>query len=146
MWGLFLDVASKGYSLVATCGLLIVVGFSSWWASHRGGLLLVQSMGSRAHCFSSCSTWALWLLLPGSRIQAQQLWCKGLVAPRHVGSSKIKARTRVPHIGRQILYHWAAREALYTLWNVVAIEGWQPTPVFLPGESRGQKNLVGDSP
>ena len=23
---------------------------------------------------------------------------------------------------------------------------WQPTPVFLPGESRGQRNLVGYSP
>ena len=23
---------------------------------------------------------------------------------------------------------------------------WQPTPVFLPGESRGQKSLLGDSP
>ena len=23
---------------------------------------------------------------------------------------------------------------------------WQPTPVFLPGESHGQKSLVGDSP
>ena len=23
---------------------------------------------------------------------------------------------------------------------------WQPTPVFLPGKSQGQRNLVGDSP
>ena len=23
---------------------------------------------------------------------------------------------------------------------------WQPTPVFLPGESQGQRNLVGNSP
>ena len=129
MWGLFLDGASKGYSLAAVCGLL-----------------LVQSMGSRAHCFSSCSTRAQWLLLPRSRIQAEQKWRKGLVVPRHVGSSQIKARTHVPRIGRWVLYHWAAREALYTLWNVVEIECWQPTPVFLPGESHGQKNLVGYSP
>ena len=25
-------------------------------------------------------------------------------------------------------------------------EAWQPTPVFLPGESRGQRSLVGYSP
>ena len=25
-------------------------------------------------------------------------------------------------------------------------EGWQPTPVFLPGESQGQRSLVGYSP
>ena len=23
---------------------------------------------------------------------------------------------------------------------------WQPSPVFLPGESHGQRNLMGDSP
>ena len=35
----------------------------------------------------------------------------GLVAPRNVGSSQIRARTRVPCIGRQILNHCATREA-----------------------------------
>ena len=44
--------------------------------------------------------------------QAQQLWLTGPVAPRHVGSSQTRARTRVPCIGRQILNHCATREAL----------------------------------
>ena len=35
----------------------------------------------------------------------------GPVAPRHVGSSRTRARTRVPCIGRQILDHCATREA-----------------------------------
>ena len=39
------------------------------------------------------------------------MWLKGLVAPRHVGSSQTRARTRVPCIGRQILNHCATREA-----------------------------------
>ena len=43
--------------------------------------------------------------------QAQQLWLTGLVAPRHVGSSQTRARTRVPCIGRQTLNHCATREA-----------------------------------
>ena len=43
--------------------------------------------------------------------QAQQLWLTGLVAPRHVGSSQPRARTRVPCIGRQILNHCAIRES-----------------------------------
>ena len=43
--------------------------------------------------------------------QAQQLWLTGLVAPRHVGSSRTRARTRVPCIGRQTLNHCATREA-----------------------------------
>ena len=45
--------------------------------------------------------------------QAQQLWLMGPVAPRHVGSSQTRARTRVPCIGRQTLNHCATREALY---------------------------------
>ena len=44
----------------------------------------------------------------------------GLVAPRHVGSSQTRARTRVPCIGRQILNHCATREApcLFILFMV----------------------------
>ena len=40
------------------------------------------------------------------------MWLTGLVAPWHVGSSQTRARTRVPCIGRRILYHCATREAL----------------------------------
>ena len=43
--------------------------------------------------------------------QAQWLWLTGLVAPRHVGSSQTRDRTRVPCIGRQTLNHCATREA-----------------------------------
>ena len=43
--------------------------------------------------------------------QAQQPWLTGLAAPRHVGSSQTRARTRVPRIGRQTLNHCATREA-----------------------------------
>ena len=46
--------------------------------------------------------------------QAQQLWLTGPVAPRHVGSSQTRARTRVPCIGRQTLNHCATREAQNT--------------------------------
>ena len=47
--------------------------------------------------------------------QAQQLWLMGPVAPRHVGSSQTRARTRVPCIGRQTPNHCATREAPITL-------------------------------
>ena len=40
-----------------------------------------------------------------------KLWLMGLVAPRHVGSSQTRARTRVPCIGKQILSHCTTREA-----------------------------------
>ena len=31
-------------------------------------------------------------------------------------------------------------------WEDLLEKGWQPTPVFLPGKSHGQRNLVGYSP
>ena len=80
-------------------------GFSLQW------LLLLWSTGSRHTGFSSCGMQAQQLWLTGSRAQAQQLWCTGSVALRQVGSSQTRARTRVPCIGRQILYHCATREA-----------------------------------
>ena len=43
--------------------------------------------------------------------QAQQLRLTGPAAPRHVGSSQTRARTRVPCSGRQTLNHCATREA-----------------------------------
>ena len=50
--------------------------------------------------------------LEGSRAQPQQLWRTGLVALRHVGSSRTRAQTRVPCIGRQILNYCTTREVL----------------------------------
>ena len=39
------------------------------------------------------------------------MWRTGLVAPWHVGSSRTRARTHVPCIGRRILNHCTTREA-----------------------------------
>ena len=50
--------------------------------------------------------------------QAQQLWPTGPAAPRHVGSSQTRARTRVPRIGRQILNHCATREAQQNTFEI----------------------------
>ena len=52
---------------------------------------------------SSCST------------QPRELWLLDLVALSHVGSSRIKDGTRVPCIGRQILYCPTPREAPFAL-------------------------------
>ena len=82
----------RGLLFVAVHGLLIVVAS------------LVAQHGLQEHGFQQ-----LWLA--GSRPQSRQLWCTGLVAPRHVGSSRTRARTPVPCIGSQILNHCATREA-----------------------------------
>ena len=96
--GFFLVVASRGYSSLRCMGFLL------WW------LLLLWIMGSRCASFSSCGGWAQQLWLAGSRAQAQQLWRTGLVALRHVGSSRTGAQTHVPCIGRRILNQCATRE------------------------------------
>ena len=73
----------------------------------RGLLLAVASLVAEQG-LQACGLQQLWLA--GSRAQAQQLWVMGLVALRHVGSSRTRYRTRVPCIGRQILNHCAPRE------------------------------------
>ena len=44
----------------------------------------------------------------------------------------------------RVRHDWATSLSLFTFmhWR----RKWQPTPVFLPGESQGQRNLVGYSP
>ena len=88
----FSSHGEQGLLFVAVRGLLIAV--VSLVAEHRLQARRLQQ---------------LWHT--GSRAQAQQLWHTGLVAPQNVGSSRTRARTRVPCIGRRILNHCATREA-----------------------------------
>ena len=122
IWLCWVFIAARRLSLVVASGgysSLRCTGFSLQW------LLLSQSMGSKRagfnicstraleHVgFSSCGTWAQKLWLTGSRAQAQKLWCMGLDAPWHVGSSWTRNRTHIPCTGRWILNHCATREAL----------------------------------
>ena len=74
--------------------------------------LLLQRTGSRALRLQE-------LQFLGSRAQAQELWCTRLGVPRHVRSSRIRGQICVSWIGRQILYHWATREALRSFLNQI---------------------------
>ena len=106
-WLHWVFVAACRLSLVAVSG-----GYSSLWCAGFSlqWLLLLWSTGSMHADFSSCGTRAQQLWLTGSRVQAQQLWCMGLAALKHVGSSQTRARTCVPCTGRQIPNHCAIRE------------------------------------
>ena len=54
--------------------------------------------------------WLCLALVVACRLQ--ELWCMGLVAPRHVGfSSLTRDRAHVPFIGGQILNNWTTKEA-----------------------------------
>ena len=89
-------------------------------------LLVLAALGLLCcvQAFSSCGEWGLlWLwctgvslcrllLLQGSKVhQLQQLWCMGLAAPRHVGSSTARDQNHVFCIG-WILNHWTTRKHL----------------------------------
>ena len=81
-----------------------------WGSEIRVGFfccLFVFCVIRASHCCgrSCCGAQAL-------DAQAQQPWLMGPAAPRHVGSSRTGARTRVPCIGRRTLNHCATREAL----------------------------------
>ena len=82
----FLVGVSRGYSVVVVCGLLTAV-------TSRCRARVPGREG-----FSSCGFPALEHM--------------GLVFPWHMGSSRIRAWTRVFCPGRWTLYHWAFREAL----------------------------------
>ena len=82
--------------------------------------LVVLGLRCYAWAFSSCGEWGLLSSCVARAshcgehgLQAhglQYLQCLGLVAPWHVESSRIRDRTHVPCIGRQILMHCCTRE------------------------------------
>ena len=84
------------YLFLAVLGLCCCTGFSvvaasvsscSVQASHCTGFSCCRAWAPGSLGFRSCGMWAQELQLPGSRAQAQKLWCTGLVALWHVGSS-----------------------------------------------------------
>ena len=83
---------SGDYPMVVVCRLLIVAAS------------LVEE-----HELSGA--WASVIAVLGSAVQAQQLWCTGLIAPWYVGSSPTRDGTHISCIGRQILYYRATMEA-----------------------------------
>ena len=55
-----------------------------------------------------------------------------LVLPQHLGQTKVLTDPRV--------------QLTWSLYHLLWRRKWQPTPVFLPGKSDGQRSLVGYSP
>ena len=119
------------YSFMAALGLRCCVRvFSS--CGERGllfaavrGLLIVLASLVVEHRLWARGLQQLWLV--GSRGQGQQLWCMGLVAPRHVGSSWARARTRVSCIDRRTLNHCATREVPKWNFNLITFGSMDDT-------------------
>ena len=120
-WLCWVFVAVHGLSLVMASG-----GYSSLQCAGFSlqQLLLLRSTGSRHTGFSSCGTRDQQLWLVSSRAQAQQLGHTGLIAPWHVGSSRTRARTHVPCIGRRILNHCATSGASVIFKLLKFVSAW----------------------
>ena len=87
---------------------LLCVGFLQLWRA--GATLCCGAQASHCSGFFCCGARALGA--QASVVVARGLQSTGsVVAPRHVGSSQTRARTRVSCIGRRILNHCAIREA-----------------------------------
>ena len=100
MFGCWFFAAAWAFLLLCWAGTALWLrceGSSLRW------LLLLPSTSSGPTGFHG---WSGWTLEPST----PSLWCMGLVAPRHVGSSWTKDWTRVSGIGRRILHHWATRK------------------------------------
>ena len=123
---------------MAPLGLHCCIGFSlvvKAGTTPPCSVRAAHAPASLCRSFSCCreqssGTRASVVVAPGSRAQAQYLWHTGLVAPWHVGSSRIRGRTWVSCVGRQILYHWATWEAwvklsLISLCRLPSIQ-WLP--------------------
>ena len=109
--GLSLVVMQFLYSLVAVSG-----GYFSLQCTDRL-LVVMPCLCCRA---PALGTRAQLVWLTGSRAQAQQLWCTGLVAPRHVGSFGTRARTRIPCMAGRFLTTVSPGKSPNQLFNVIS--------------------------
>ena len=131
--------------------ILFIFG-CAWSALLQGLFLQLQWVGATLQLwcsgFAFCrarapGTWAQSSWLPGARVQAQKLWCTGLVAPQRVGSSWATNQTHVSCIGRQILYHWATKEA--PIWLILKIRYSSKDKKFGTGDKIQSEMLVAQS-
>ena len=105
------------------------VGSGSWWCTGKPAVLL--SMGSQSWTWLSD-----WTELNWSKTMAPHYSTLAWKIPwtEEPGRLQSMGSLRVGH-------DWMTSLSLFTFmhWR----RKWQPTPVFLPGESQGQRSLVG---
>ena len=123
-------------SACSVCGEWRLLPSCRAQASLRGGLPRCRAQAPACAGFSICGTWAQNLQQVDSRAEAQQQWHTGLVAPRPAGSSRTRDGTRVPCLGRRILYPWVTRDAqqgvfffFFAEWTTHARKG---LPLYSP--------------
>ena len=82
--------------------------------------LAALGLGCCAKAFSLVAVHELLIAMASlvAEYRFQQLWCTGLVAPRHLESFQTRDQTCVSWIGRQIPNHLTTREVLNSIFNL----------------------------
>ena len=102
----------------------------------NSGFLQLQQAGATLQL--QCAGFSLlWLLLLWSSLcsMASVAVCPGIVALRHVESSRSRNQTGVPCIGRQIVNHWTTREVLLVYFTHTSLYLLVPYSYFAPPSS-----------
>ena len=71
----------------------LVSSFGAWVSSHCSGFSCYGAQALGQAGFGSCDKSAEELQFPDSKAQDQSLWCTGLVASWHMGSSQMRDQT-----------------------------------------------------
>ena len=99
---LCLSLPLNGYFLDKRDGFFFKILFVYFWLrwvlvdARRLSLVLARVSCSLWRWEGFSLQWLLMLQAMGSRAQVQYLWCAGLVAFRHMGSSRTRGHTLVP--------------------------------------------------
>ena len=113
---------------------LLILGFIQSSLLHTGFTLVVVAGGVSwvvAHAIVLLLRWLLLLPNTGSRhMWAQELWCTGLVVPKHLRSPWTRDWTWSPCIGRWALNHWTTREVWHRFKSNVGKNWALPTKVI----------------
>ena len=121
----FLQLWRAGVSLQLRCP-----GFSLKWL-----LLLWSTDYGLEGGFSSCNMWAQQLWLLGSRAQAKQFCCTGLIAPRHVDLPGSGIEPVSPTLVCVYVSHSVVSSSL-------RLHGLQPPRLLCPWNSPGKNTGV----
>ena len=141
-------VQSQGREDPMEKGMAIHFSTIAWripWTEEPGRL---QSMGSQrvGHDWATSLSLSRWKWLLKTKLISGGLMSGKAMAPHSSTLAWKIPRTEEPGSlksmgSRRIRHDWATSLSLFTFmhWR----RKWQPTPVFLPGESQGQGSLVG---
>ena len=106
---------------VHLCCCMWTFSSCSTWVPHHCGFSCCRVWAIGHAGFSTCGSQAQYSWFAGSRVQAQKLWCMGLVASQHMDSSQTRDPTCVSCISRWILNQWTTKKVMGISFSIVVL-------------------------